>query len=128
MVFVYPTMKKTVRLTEQVLVPYIKKLKKEKYLPNNQKSLLIWDAFKAQSTANVSDVLSKQGIESVMVPKNMTYLLQPLDLTTMKLQVFNYGGTERKFDSRCHNNKSRLTTFRLEASTYRCHERGVASF
>ena len=38
MVFVYPTMKKTVRLIEQVLVPYIKKLKKEKYLPNNQKS------------------------------------------------------------------------------------------
>ena len=50
-----------------------------------------------------------------MVPKNMTYLLQPLDLTTMKLQVFNYRGTERKFDSQCHNNKSRLTTFRLEA-------------
>ena len=117
MVFVYSTMKKTVRLIEQVLVPYIKKLKKEKYIPNNQKSLLIWDAFKAQSTANVSDVLSKQGIESVMVPKNMTYLLQPLDLTTMKLQVFNYRGTERKFDSRCHNNKSRLRTFRLEAST-----------
>ena len=32
--------------------------------------------------ANVSDVLPKDGIESVMVPKNMTHLLQPLDLTT----------------------------------------------
>ena len=31
---------------------------------------------------NISDVLSKHGIESLMVPKNMTHLLQPLDLTT----------------------------------------------
>ena len=73
--------KETVRLIEQVLVSYIKKFKEEKGLPNDQKSLLIWVAFKAQSTANVSDVLSKHGIESVMVPKNMTHLLQPLDLT-----------------------------------------------
>ena len=31
--------------------------------------------------ANVSNVLSKQGIESIMVPKNMVHLLEPLDLT-----------------------------------------------
>ena len=46
------------------------------------KKLLIWDAFKAQSTASVSDVLSKHDIGSVMVPKNMTHRFQPLDLTT----------------------------------------------
>ena len=63
-------------------MPYIKKFKEEKGLPNDQKYLLIWDAFKAQYMANVSDVLSKHGIESVIVPKNMTHLLQPLDLTT----------------------------------------------
>ena len=57
------------------------KKKKDYQTPNDQKSLLIWEAFKAQSTANVSDVLSKHGIESVMVPKNMTHLLQPLNLT-----------------------------------------------
>ena len=74
--------KETVRLTEQVLVPYNKKFKEEKGLQNDQKSLFIWNAFKAQSTANVSDVPAKHGIESAMVPKNMTNLLQPLDLTT----------------------------------------------
>ena len=31
---------------------------------------------------NISDVLSKHGIESVMVPKNMIHLLQSFDLTT----------------------------------------------
>ena len=31
--------------------------------------------------ANVSDVLSKHRTESVMEPKNMAHLLQPLDLT-----------------------------------------------
>ena len=59
--------KKNVRLIEQVLVPYIEKFKEEKGLPNNQKGLLIWDAFKAQSTANLSDIISKHGIASVKV-------------------------------------------------------------
>ena len=65
-----------------ILVPYIEKVKEEKALPQSQKSLLVWDAFKTQSTPKVVDTLSSYGIESAMVPKNMTHLLQPLDLTT----------------------------------------------
>ena len=57
-------------------------MKEEKALLQSQKSLLVWDAFKAQSTPMVMDTLSSYGIESVMVPKNMTHLLQPLDSTT----------------------------------------------
>jgi len=72
----------TLRLIEEVLVPYVEKVKKEKSLPTSQKSLLLWDAFKAQSTQKVKDALAANQIESVMVPKNMTHLLQPLDLTT----------------------------------------------
>ena len=64
------------------MVPYIKKAKEEKFLPPSQKSLLLWDAFKAQSTPKVMDTLSSYGIESVMVSRNITHLLQPLDLTT----------------------------------------------
>ena len=36
----------TIRLIEDLLVPYIKKVKEEKALPQSQKSLLVWDAFK----------------------------------------------------------------------------------
>ena len=69
-------------LIEDLLVPSIKKMKEQKALPQSQKSLLEWDAFKAQSTPKVMDTLSSYGIEYVMVPKNMNHLLQPLDLTT----------------------------------------------
>ena len=69
-------------LINDVLVPYIEKVKEEKALLEAQKNLFVWDAFKAQSTAKVMDRLSKVGIESVMVPKDMTFLPQPLDLST----------------------------------------------
>ena len=48
----------TIRLIEELLVPYIKKVKEEKALPQSKKSLLVWDAFKAQSTPKVMDTLS----------------------------------------------------------------------
>ena len=74
------------------MVPHIEKVKKEKSLPDSQRSLILWDAFKAQSTQKVKDVFSANKIESVMVPKNMTHLLQPLDLTT--------NGSLKKFEKR----------------------------
>ena len=64
------------------MLPYIEKVKKEHNLPDYQKSLLIWDAFRAQSTATVIEKVSSHGIQTVLVPANMTHLLQPLDLTT----------------------------------------------
>ena len=57
-----------------------------------QKSLLLWDAFKAQSTEVVKASLEANKIEVVTVPKNMTHLLQPLDLTT--------NATFKKFEKR----------------------------
>ena len=41
-----------------------------------------YDAFKAQSTDKVTRELEHLNIIEVMVPKNMTHLLQPFDLTT----------------------------------------------
>ena len=43
---------------------------------------MIWDIFKAQSTEKVKLELEHLNIQDVEVPKNMTHLLQPLDLTT----------------------------------------------
>ena len=82
----------TFKLIDEVLVPHIEKVKKKKSLPDSQRSLILWDAFKAQSTQKVKDVFSANKIESVMVPKNMTHLLQPLDLTT--------NGSLKKFEKR----------------------------
>ena len=45
-------------------------------------SLLLSDAFKVQSRTKVMDRLSKVDIKSVVVPKNMTHLHQPLNLST----------------------------------------------
>ena len=71
----------TIRLINDVLLPYIEKVKTEKAFPEAQKSLLVWDTFKGQSTPGVMDSLSSFGIDTVVVPKNMTRLLQPLDYT-----------------------------------------------
>ena len=73
---------KTIGLIEDLLVPFIKIVREGKALPQSRNSLLLWDALKVQSTPKVMDTLSSYNIESVMVPKNMTHLLQPLDLTT----------------------------------------------
>ena len=75
-------MKLKLRLIDEILLPYIEKVKKEHNLPDYQKSLLIWDAFRAQSTATVMENISTHGIQTVLVPANITHLLQSLDLTT----------------------------------------------
>ena len=48
----------TVCLIENLLVLYNEKVKEEKALPQSQKSLLVRDALKAQSTPKVMDTLS----------------------------------------------------------------------
>ena len=48
----------------------------------SQKSLHLRDAFKVQATDLVNAKLDELDMERIMVPKNMTHLLQPLDLTT----------------------------------------------
>ena len=43
---------------------------------------MLWDAFKAQSTDKVTKELDRLNIVQVVVLKNITHLLQPLDLRT----------------------------------------------
>ena len=49
---------------------------------NDQKALIIGDAFRAQLTEIIAQELERLNVVQVMVPKNMRYLLQQLDLTT----------------------------------------------
>ena len=72
----------TIRLLQEVIKPYTQKSKKKLNLPVDAKVLLVWDAFKAQSSEAVKETLADLDIVTVMVPKNMTHLLQLLDLTT----------------------------------------------
>ena len=68
------------RLLKEVISPFITMVKKKLKLPQNQVACLILDAFKAQSTQKIKLELEHLNIKVVEVPKNMTHLLQPLDL------------------------------------------------
>ena len=70
------------RLLKEVISPCITKVKKKLKLPQNQVACLIWNTFKAQSTEKIKLDLEHLNIKDVEVPKNMTHLLQPSDLTT----------------------------------------------
>ena len=79
----WSNIKETLPLTDDILLPYIeKKTKKDLNLPNDQKSLLIWDAFTGRNTDTVKNRLSELNIFTVNVPKNLAHLLRPLDLAT----------------------------------------------
>ena len=71
----------TLSLIDKITASYIENVKQELHVLNNQKSLLIWDAFKGQGTPRAQERLSVLGVVFAMVPKNMTHLLQLLDVT-----------------------------------------------
>ena len=72
----------TLSLIDNIIAPYIENVKKKLQVPNDQKLPLFWDAFKGQVTPRFQERLAELGVVVVMVPKNMTHLLQPLDVFT----------------------------------------------
>ncbi|PFX18016.1 hypothetical protein AWC38_SpisGene17650 [Stylophora pistillata] len=74
--------KETLRLINDVLHPYIQRTKARLGLDENARTVLIWDSFKAQSSKLFEERVKELNIISEMVAKNMTHLLQPLDLST----------------------------------------------
>ena len=68
----------------QVLIPYFEGAKKSLGLPATQKSLLIWDAFKAHGCESVRKRVEEANILTADIPANLTHLLSPLDLTVNK--------------------------------------------
>lgn len=71
----------TLRLLNEVIIPYVVDTRKSLKLPDTQKALIIWDVFKGQMTNNVKSKLQSSSIDLVPVPANMTHFFQPLDLT-----------------------------------------------
>ena len=72
----------------------------EKYHSNThetiKKALVVWDVFRGQTTADVTDVLVENNITTEYVPYNLTVHYQPLDCTTNK---WAKDFTKRKFSN-----------------------------
>ncbi len=71
----------TFKLIKEVVNPYVIQTRKKLNLPPSQKTMLIWDAFKGQTTDTVNSTLESLDVVCVPVPANMTHFFQPLDLT-----------------------------------------------
>ena len=123
--------------SDQFTITLIGISKKELGLPDDQITCLVWDAFKAQFTETVKSELEHLKIKDVQVPKNMTHLLQPLDLTTngvvkkMNQREFSNYFTTCITDAMLEDPKRDVTTIKvdLKLSTLQpLHEKTVCSF
>ena len=68
---------------EEILAPYIKIKREQLEIPDTP-ALLIYDAFRAHTTEGMQNKLGELNVRLVMVPKNMTDHLQPLDISANK--------------------------------------------
>ena len=107
----------TINLLENVVDPYFCQVREELGLQNDQKALILCDAFKAQSTDKVTKELEHLNIVQVTVPKNMTHLLQPLDLKT--------NASVKKMEKKCF---SEYFTNAITKEMLRDPKRDVPSF
>ena len=67
-----------------MLKPYVHKRRQNLGLPEDSKTLLLWDVFRAHRTEPVLEKLKTENIEVVFIPANCTSELQPLDLSVNK--------------------------------------------
>ena len=72
---------KSKQLLDNVIFPYLQKKKCQFGLPGDQKSLLFYDVFTGQTTANLNEYIEENDCVILYVPNNMTHYFQPLDLT-----------------------------------------------
>ena len=78
----YSNEEESIKVINEVVIPYLCAKKEELNLPTNQPSLLIFDVFRGQMTDRVLNLLKVNNIFIVKVPSNMTHIFQPLDLST----------------------------------------------
>ena len=75
----------TLAYIDRIILPYIKRKKRECDLANKQCALCIFDNFKAQLTDEVLKMLEDNNVDVVYVTANCTDCLQLLDLSVNKL-------------------------------------------
>ena len=68
----------SIKVINEVIVPYVTSKRKELKLPSNSPALLILDVFRGQMTQQVTSLLAEKNILFV---KNLTHIFQPLDLS-----------------------------------------------
>ena len=76
--------KEPLKFLDEIILPYIQKERKN-LGRKNQKALIIFDVFRGQTTDKVLKLLEGNNILVTKVPPNMTYLIQPLDVTVNKV-------------------------------------------
>ena len=89
--------KESVKLLNDIIVPYVKKTRESLSLGSKQMALVIMDVFTGQMTAEVKDVFQENRILVTNVPANMTLFYQPLDLTIN-------GSAKKRFIAKKFNN------------------------
>ena len=75
---------KSVEFFEEIIFPYLDKVKKENRYPNEQYSLIVMDTFKGQDNDTLKELCSQNNCEVVIVPHNLTHKFQPLDISVNK--------------------------------------------
>ena len=75
---------KSVEFFEEIIFPYLDKVKKENRYPNEQYSLNVTDTFKGQDNDTLKGLCSQNNCEVVIVPHNLTHKFQPLDISVNK--------------------------------------------
>ena len=76
----YSNETESIKVIEEILVPYIEEERKILDLADDHPALLIMDVFKGQMTEKVLGILQDNNIILRTVPANLTYLFQPLDV------------------------------------------------
>jgi len=68
----------------KVLIPYVERKKLELHLGSRYPAVVMFDNFKAQSTAEILQLLDDSCIHVILIPPNCTDRLQPMDLSVNK--------------------------------------------
>ena len=75
---------KSIEFFEEIIFPYLEKVKNENGYPEEQHSLLIMDTFKGRDNETLYNLCLENNCEIVIVPHNLTNKFQPLDVIVNK--------------------------------------------